>query len=207
MSPRSYSSARDRILDAAEKVILQRGLGGLSVDAVLKEAEVSKGGFFHHFATKEELLGAIILRLSSVVDGQIAELSAGDRQVRGRGLRAQIQLAIDMPAAARDRLRTLVLALVAASMESPSIAAAARLANKKALKLAVVDGIAVGPALVVQFALDGYWLAESLDTMALSRAQTREFRDALLSMTGSQRTKRKAPVKTKTKTRAKGGKK
>jgi len=182
MSPRVYSSARQRILDAAERVILQSGLHGLSIDAVLVAAKISKGGFFHHFATKEELLAAIVERLSSVVDGQIAELSAKDRRTRGKKLRAQIQLALDMPPTDRDRLRTLVLALVAAAMESKAIANAARMANRKALSLAVSDGVPTGPALVVQLALDGFWLAESLDTMALDKRQKQAFRDALLAL-------------------------
>lgn len=51
---------RDRILDAARRLITQRGFAATSVDAVLEAAEASKGAFFHHFPTKADLGRAIV---------------------------------------------------------------------------------------------------------------------------------------------------
>src|SRR5262245_64269799 len=78
MSPRVYSSARDRILDAAERVIRSKGVGQLTVESVAAEAKVSKGGFFHHFASKGDLLVAILDRLLGGVEEQIASKAAED---------------------------------------------------------------------------------------------------------------------------------
>ncbi|MFC4725328.1 TetR/AcrR family transcriptional regulator [Glycocaulis abyssi] len=47
--------ARTRLLDTALKLIRQHGFAGTSVDALCKEAGVTKGAFFHHFESKEAL--------------------------------------------------------------------------------------------------------------------------------------------------------
>ena len=48
-------SARERLIDAAHGVIRRQGYAGTSVDDLCKAAGVTKGAFFHHFATKEAL--------------------------------------------------------------------------------------------------------------------------------------------------------
>src|SRR3712207_5579596 len=64
--PRDGRATRDRILDAAQHLLLERGFGGTSVDAVLAEASVTKGGFFHHFPSKQALGLALVARYASV---------------------------------------------------------------------------------------------------------------------------------------------
>lgn len=53
---------RSRIMDAAELLILEYGFGGTTVDAVVGVAGVTKGAFFHYFASKAELAHAIVER-------------------------------------------------------------------------------------------------------------------------------------------------
>lgn len=51
---------RDRILRSARQLVTERGFAATSVDAVLEQAEASKGAFFHHFPTKADLGRAIV---------------------------------------------------------------------------------------------------------------------------------------------------
>ena len=48
-------TARDRILGVALNVIREKGYSATSVDDLCVAAEVTKGAFFHHFASKEQL--------------------------------------------------------------------------------------------------------------------------------------------------------
>lgn len=48
-------SARDRLFDAALAVIRRKGFSATSVDELCAAAGVTKGAFFHHFASKEAL--------------------------------------------------------------------------------------------------------------------------------------------------------
>ena len=47
--------ARSALLDAAARVFAERGFTGASVDRIVAAAELSKGTFYWHFATKEDL--------------------------------------------------------------------------------------------------------------------------------------------------------
>lgn len=53
-SPDRYD-ARSKLLDAALKVIRQKGYTSTTVDDLCREAGVTKGAFFHHFRSKDEL--------------------------------------------------------------------------------------------------------------------------------------------------------
>jgi AcrR family transcriptional regulator len=180
--PRVYASAKSKILDATERVILRDGPYGLSVDAVLLESGMSKGGFFHHFRSKEALLAALLERLATDVAEKAEASILSDPVEHARSLRAQVALAFDMPAAERRRIRALVLALLAAVMEAPSVAAQARASNEAALAKAKEEGADTGAALVVQLALDGFFLAESFGTLKLDSARRAAIRATLLGL-------------------------
>ncbi len=48
-------SARTKLLGAALKLVRERGYEATTVDGLCREAGVTKGAFFHHFASKEAL--------------------------------------------------------------------------------------------------------------------------------------------------------
>jgi TetR/AcrR family transcriptional repressor of nem operon len=68
---RDGTQTRERILDGAERLILEQGFSATSVDAVLAEAGTSKGAFFHHFPTKNHLARALVERYAA---GDVAHL-------------------------------------------------------------------------------------------------------------------------------------
>ncbi|MBB4660332.1 TetR family transcriptional regulator [Parvularcula dongshanensis] len=51
----SPPDARSALLGAATRLIRERGYAATSVNDLCREAGVSKGAFFHHFASKDEL--------------------------------------------------------------------------------------------------------------------------------------------------------
>ena len=53
---------RERILDAAQSLILDHGYGATTVDAVVARAGITKGAFFHHFGAKADLARALVDR-------------------------------------------------------------------------------------------------------------------------------------------------
>jgi TetR/AcrR family transcriptional repressor of nem operon len=53
---------RDRILDAAEALVMTQGFAGTSIDNILKKAELTKGAFFHYFKGKGDLARALVER-------------------------------------------------------------------------------------------------------------------------------------------------
>ena len=53
---------RERILSVAESIILNNGFSGTSIDDIIKNAAITKGGFFYHFNGKKELARALVER-------------------------------------------------------------------------------------------------------------------------------------------------
>lgn len=53
---------RDRILDAAEAQVMERGFAATSVDQIQEAAGISRGTFFYHFPSKDALARALIQR-------------------------------------------------------------------------------------------------------------------------------------------------
>ena len=60
--------SKSRILDAALQVFRSKGYAGSTIDDVCAEAELTKGSFFHHFKTKEELAIAAAQHFSDGAD-------------------------------------------------------------------------------------------------------------------------------------------
>lgn len=58
--PRDGSATRTRILEAATRLVIDNGFRATTVEAVLEAAGTSKGAFFHHFASKQDLAEALV---------------------------------------------------------------------------------------------------------------------------------------------------
>jgi TetR/AcrR family transcriptional repressor of nem operon len=65
--------ARTKLLDAALHVIRDRGYAASSVDDICRAAGVTKGAFFHHFRTKEDLAVAATEHFGKMADALYAE--------------------------------------------------------------------------------------------------------------------------------------
>jgi AcrR family transcriptional regulator len=61
LNPRTRDFARTRalLIETAGQLFASRGYDRTSVDAIIRQAGVSKGAFYHHFTSKEELLDAV----------------------------------------------------------------------------------------------------------------------------------------------------
>ncbi|WP_170979552.1 TetR/AcrR family transcriptional regulator [Roseomonas sp. HF4] len=153
--------ARTRILDAVERIVLAKGVSGLTLDAAAREAGVSKGGLLYHFASKEALLAALMDRLAAFMQ---REFEAGvARQPEGPGRVARAFLAWGFGEGEcspgqepHDRAAAVFLA---AFHHDPALLDPMRrgLAVMKARLLD--DGIGHGAAMAVLTATDGLFMA------------------------------------------------
>ncbi|MFI6570756.1 TetR/AcrR family transcriptional regulator [Nocardia fluminea] len=67
------SDTRDRILDALETLLLERGAAQMTLDKVAAAAGVSKGGLLYHFKSKDALLVGLVQRLGDRARAQLGE--------------------------------------------------------------------------------------------------------------------------------------
>jgi AcrR family transcriptional regulator len=59
-TPENYSSTEDKILDAAKKVFVLRGLDGTTMQQIADEANINKSLLHYYFRTKEKLFGTVL---------------------------------------------------------------------------------------------------------------------------------------------------
>ncbi|MEM7136077.1 MAG: TetR/AcrR family transcriptional regulator [Myxococcota bacterium] len=98
---RRRASTRARIVDAAERLMRERGGDGVTIQDITDAADVGHGTFYLHFKTKAEALRPVIERLSERVHTQV------DRAARGAqdpALRMALGLRILLRAISEDPL-------------------------------------------------------------------------------------------------------
>lgn len=97
-------TTRQRILDAAQAAILEKGFTATSIDELIAECGLTKGGFFYHFKDKNDLAKALLRRYiaedEEVYDrifGQARALVDDPLQVFLLGLKLLADVMGDMP--------------------------------------------------------------------------------------------------------------
>jgi TetR/AcrR family transcriptional regulator, transcriptional repressor for nem operon len=60
--PNKEGKTRERLLDAAESAVLEKGFASTSIDELIAAVGITKSGFFYHFKDKGELAKALLLR-------------------------------------------------------------------------------------------------------------------------------------------------
>ena len=69
---------RERLVEVATALFGSRGYEGTSIEAVLKDAGVSRGSLYHHFPSKKAILsGVLALGIEDIVEDAYAVLAAG----------------------------------------------------------------------------------------------------------------------------------
>ena len=74
---REREERRDGIVDAAERVFLEKGLDAATMDEIADAAELSKGALYLHFTGKDELYIAVVSRFMCGLRDGLVEATAG----------------------------------------------------------------------------------------------------------------------------------
>jgi TetR/AcrR family transcriptional regulator, transcriptional repressor for nem operon len=69
----SRQNSKTRLLDAALSVVRAKGYTATRIEDLCAEAGVTKGSFFHHFASKDDLMLAAVAHWDEVTGGLFAQ--------------------------------------------------------------------------------------------------------------------------------------
>lgn len=115
---RPYGASREAIINAAETLIRERGVGAMSVADIIAASCTSAGAIYHHFESKQDIVLAIAERaLAKPIEAAVQEtgpVSPADlfrlaaRRVASEAETAPLLLQIWAGAAADPRLRDLL---------------------------------------------------------------------------------------------------
>jgi AcrR family transcriptional regulator len=154
----SSLSTRDGILSAAARIVIERGASRMTLEAVAREAGVSKGGLLYHFESKDALIRGMVelmvQRHGERIRSEYERDDVGTNQ--GRWLRALTRTSF----ASEDQ--ELGAGLTAAVLLNPDLLEANRRAYELRQGLIEQDGVDVVVANIIRLAGDGLWFSELL---------------------------------------------
>lgn len=175
----AFGSARERILEAAERVVTDVGAARLTLDAVAQSAGVSKGGLLYHFPSKESLLGALAQRYVDSMDGCIARAKSSllDSE-SGRDLKACILGVLgDDP-----RSKAMGAALLATAATDLTLLEVIRARIAEHTRELAESHADFARAAVVTLAIDGLKMRESLRISSFTAQQREQIVNELLKI-------------------------
>ncbi|QRM56463.1 TetR/AcrR family transcriptional regulator [Sinorhizobium sp. BG8] len=169
---------RGQLLKVAARLMIEKGLPSVTLDAVSQSAGVSKGGLLHHFPNKVSLLDGLFESLVDNLDEAIEARMLIDPQPRGRFTRAYLAVCFvpgGMPEG--EAWKSLTIAL----MGEPYLRERWRqwVAGRAAEHVGTDSSV---NAELVRFAADGLWLAEAVESHAIEPDRQRELMDRLVEL-------------------------
>lgn len=76
MTAMADKTTREQIVDAADQLFYKRGFEATSFADIAKVVNISRGNFYHHFKTKDEILDAVIAARLGQTRGMLAQWEA-----------------------------------------------------------------------------------------------------------------------------------
>ncbi|MCP3032568.1 TetR/AcrR family transcriptional regulator [Halobacillus sp. A1] len=149
-------SKRHKILEAAALIVKERGSDALTLDAVAKRAEVSKGGLLYHFSTKEALVQGLVQHMNEIYRDNVEELVEKDTEEMGKWARSFINV---MHAKSLEN-ETISAGMLAAQGMNPKLLKPLQDTYADWQNHIEHDGIDQVDATIMRLAVDGLWLSE-----------------------------------------------
>lgn len=176
------TDTKRQIVEAAGRVVLDQGVAGLTLEAVAREAGLSKGGLLYHYGSKEALLGAMVERLIGVTEDRIATSREADTGA-GSWTRGYLRAcAVDDPPKG-DAEGRLGVAVLAAGAIDPGLLERLRQRQDTWRERLCGDGIDPATAQVVRLAADGLWMNDVFGLPVLDSEERAAVLDRLEGLT------------------------
>ena len=74
LSPSAIEKNKDRIEEAAKKLFIKQGFHATSMRNIAARAGTSLGNVYNYYRTKEEILGSIISKYQTIIDGRLRSI-------------------------------------------------------------------------------------------------------------------------------------
>lgn len=176
-------NSQNRILDAAERVVIRDGVARLTLDAVAAEAGLSKGGVLYHFPSKDALVRGMVSHLIAESAAALNRSIEADPEVKGRYTRAILAVNFPDPETDVEHHNRVAAAMLAAILTNPALLEPVYEAYREVTTRLLDDGIDPVRARIVHLAADGLWMAEMLGMPGPGTESRRQIIATLYQMT------------------------
>ncbi|MBU8906801.1 TetR/AcrR family transcriptional regulator [Desertibacillus haloalkaliphilus] len=167
------------ILEAASRIVQTKGVFSLTLDAVAKEAGVSKGGLLYHFPSKEALVTAMVEHVIDDYVENIKQRAEADTGEKGKWTRAIVMETYEQTFSNLDINAGFLVALAM----DPKLLGPIQKAYEDWQEKIEADGIDPVNATILRLAVDGLWLSELLGLKYIDEDLQQRIYQRLLSQT------------------------
>ncbi len=179
--PKQPQLIRDRLIAATIDLLVEEGIGAVTLNAVAARAGVSKGGLQHHFSSKQELLEALSDQVLEHFKAQVAAVADADAESHGRNTRAYLRASADGFVESGER--ELWKAAMMLVMARPEFRTPYQQWESASLQQDVAQSGDPTHLLLCRLAADGLWLADLLGHRTIDPTQRAELVRQLEQMT------------------------
>jgi len=176
---RHSDNARERIIDAAEQVVIERGARHLTFDAVALKAGVSRGGLLYHFPDKEALLKGMLDRLLERAKESRAKKCAELTEGTEREIVAHVLSFLEEDDKTK---RAQAAALFASGAHNPGRLAPVKEEYRKLMNEVTRNGLPLERAAIITLATDGLRLLELLSISPFNEEERGRIVDEMISL-------------------------
>lgn len=181
------ASTKKKILDAAKKALLKEGIGSLTIDMLCHKARISKGAFFHHFKSRDDLLLNLLKSLTAHQTELYHSLEKADAQPFGKGLRAYMIATLSKATAEEEEnAKAVCRCLMEMIFTKLSLLKKAGLVPgyyEPLLSNEMLGGMSKEQGLLLLLACEGLWYDQSLGMQGLTKEQADLAIDLLIGLT------------------------
>lgn len=178
---------KGKILEAAARVAVARGVQNLTMDAVAAEAGVSKGGVFYHFASKENLLLGMVNALVEITEERIRVSQVADKE-RGSWVRGFIEACLTKDDESVGSVGRLSVAFLTAAANDTNLLKP--MVERQAEWRQNLNTSGIDPVLahIIRLAADGLWINDVMGVPVLDETERSKVVGRLMEMTRPQET-------------------
>lgn len=171
---------REAVLNASARIIGRLGVSAFTIDAVAKEAGITKGGVLHHFPSKEALIDGLIDEVIAALQARIGDALAAEAEgTPGRWLRAYIRTIF----AVEDEVLNLIPALASAVTADERMIERIRRSVEASQMAAIAHEDDPTQATIVRLAVDGFLFTKAFNLNVLDADARAAVYERLLEMT------------------------
>lgn len=171
-------STKDRIMNAAEDIVVGEGASHLTFDAVAKRTGISKGGILYHYPSKKDLLRAMVARMIDSFDFKRVQIE----KTLGKSQSSYAVSYIRASFEENEGDRPSSSAILAAAADDPELLQIVKAHYKKTFEDIRGFGNKASLVAAIIAAVDGIWLLDAFQLCPLRSPERLALKNLLLKL-------------------------
>jgi AcrR family transcriptional regulator len=181
----SSQTTKNRIMDAAEDVVMRLGSVHLTFDVLVKETGLSKGGILYHYPNKKSLLQNMVQRMLDRFAMDRKRIEAKTEPTGMVEAKTYIRASFEKD----DRYQASSTSLMAAAANDPELLEIVREDYRKNFAEIRATEKDAGLAALIYMAVDGVWLLDSLGLCLFTDEERNNLKQLLLNLADAKKFK------------------